>query len=174
MSGMPRSVMTTVKGPAGAEAGTEHFQALAAAWSDADLIMIAFQTVVEEFAHGGFIVNAEDAKGEARRKAGGYGPGRGKGGLDNGEDEADAGALARRAFDFDGAFVALHHAVNHGQSEAGSAALALWWRRTVPDNADELSSMPEPLSRTSSCSSWAGAAPLCAAGRVTAIRNGTK
>ncbi len=114
-----------LEGPAVMQAGTEHFQALATPRSDADFVMIVFQTVVQEFAHAGFIVNAEDAEGEARLEAVGFGPGGWNGGLDNGEDQPDAGALARRAFNFNGAFVALHHAVNHGQSEAGSAALPL-------------------------------------------------
>ena len=114
-----------LEGTAAGEAGAEHLQALPAAVGEADIVVFVFQTVPQDGADGWLVVNTKDAHGAGGLKRGGGGL-RGRDRLaGDGEAHADASTLARRAFNLNSALVALHHSINHGQAQAGSAAMRL-------------------------------------------------
>ena len=84
---------------------------------------VVFQNFLEQFAQQGFVVHEEDP--QRRQRVGGdrafddVGPGR----FAHRKDEPESCAFAGFALDFNDSIVSLHHAINHGQTEA-SATLA--------------------------------------------------
>src|SRR6185369_8821018 len=79
---------------------------------------VAFEHFADEFAHGKFVINAQDPERTRRIVI----DDEGADGIEfvDGEDEADGGAAADGAVDFNLAFVAFNDAVDHGEAEAGA------------------------------------------------------
>src|SRR6185369_1284818 len=79
---------------------------------------VAFEHFADEFAHGKFVINAQDPERTRRIVI----DDEGADGIEfvDGEDDADGGAAADGAVDCNLAVVALNDAVDHGEAEAGA------------------------------------------------------
>ena len=100
----------------------EQIHAFLAGAGNRHLMVEIRETVLNELADLQFVVYAQDAQralllGLRSIRGGAFG-----GFFANREIEPDAGPAAGGAFDFNGAFMALHHSINHGQTKAGAAA----------------------------------------------------
>ena len=100
--------------------GSERIEARLAAIGQLHGMTVVFQNLLEQLAQQGFVIHEQDPQ---RRQWAGFGrgfkdvsPGR----FAHWKHEPEGGSFAGFALDFNDAVVPLHHAIDHGQAEAGA------------------------------------------------------
>src|SRR5438105_6841329 len=100
--------------------GPERVQSALAAIGDVDLVAVAFQNFLEQFAQQRFVTDEQNSHRRHGHGSGWAFDEGGLGGFAHREDQAHGGAFTGPAVDFDGAVVTLYHAINHRQTKAGA------------------------------------------------------